>query len=484
MKRIIKLTAICLIVSILTLVFASCTPAFDSGSDDTPALVEAPRLPHKTKNASFTADELPELVESMDFGEFVEIESVSAVYISQEYVEELAYNSIDNFIMGYSATELSVLDNEAWFFSYDNGEIGISVVDRNAAYGDYVSANLPKEQSNALRNLAIGGGVILLCCTLSVFGGPVLSCIALSAAKGAALGSLVGAAVYGGVSAATYRISEGTWDGALEAMIEPMSEGFLVGSITGALTGALTASNCFTEGTLIATAGGMLAIEAIRSGMLVACSDDGNVGVVEYEEVVNVFSRQVNDIYTVQYSGYTLECTAEHPFYVIDQGWKDASNLSEGDKLVSVDGSEAIVESVTHRHYDDPVTVYNFEVDEEHTYYTGDLPVLVHNSCLHTSKEWNKIRKDYWKEQGKYYNDNFSQFQNSKGALNSLSGNYKVTTNTVDRMLAGKAPIGIDGKSVQLHHTKGISVDIKDFVEITRTDHYANYAALHPWVRK
>ena len=123
MKRIVKLTAICLIVSILTLIFASCTPDFESRGDDTSALVEAPRLPHKTKNTSFTADELPELVESMDFGGYVEIESVSAVYISQEYVEELAYNSIDNFILGYSVTQLSKYDNEAWFFSCNDGEI-------------------------------------------------------------------------------------------------------------------------------------------------------------------------------------------------------------------------------------------------------------------------------------------------------------------------------------------------------------------------
>ena len=40
-----------------------------------------------------------------------------------------------------------------------------------------------------------------------------------------------------------------------------------------------------------------------------------------------------------------------------------------------------MVEQVQHEILEKPITVYNFEVADFHTYYVGDTEVLVHNDC-------------------------------------------------------------------------------------------------------
>ena len=53
-------------------------------------------------------------------------------------------------------------------------------------------------------------------------------------------------------------------------------------------------------------------------------------------------------------------------------------------------------------------------------------------------------------------------------------------------MRQGKAPIGIDGKKVNLHHIKGKRVDLYDYIEITHTKHYTEFKELHKflWTKK
>ena len=53
--------------------------------------------------------------------------------------------------------------------------------------------------------------------------------------------------------------------------------------------------------------------------------------------------------------------------------------------MVLLNGKLVVVEQVQHELLESPVTVYNFEVEEFHTYYVGDSGVLVHNDCGGTS---------------------------------------------------------------------------------------------------
>ena len=76
-----------------------------------------------------------------------------------------------------------------------------------------------------------------------------------------------------------------------------------------------------------------------------------------------------------------IDTTTNHPFYVQGTGWIPAKDLKTGDSLVLVDGSIAEVFSVEVEELESPVTVYNFEVEDYHTYYVADIGVLVHNDC-------------------------------------------------------------------------------------------------------
>jgi hypothetical protein len=57
--------------------------------------------------------------------------------------------------------------------------------------------------------------------------------------------------------------------------------------------------------------------------------------------------------------------------------WVDARDLREGDVVLLRSGKQAEIRGVTRRF--ERTTVYNFEVEEDHTYAVGDGGVLVHN---------------------------------------------------------------------------------------------------------
>lgn len=62
-------------------------------------------------------------------------------------------------------------------------------------------------------------------------------------------------------------------------------------------------------------------------------------------------------------------------------GWTSAIKLRAGDILVLSNGEYVVVEAVQHEILESPVKVYNFEVEDFHTYFVGESSVLVHNKC-------------------------------------------------------------------------------------------------------
>ncbi|MDR0488685.1 MAG: HINT domain-containing protein [Propionibacteriaceae bacterium] len=57
-----------------------------------------------------------------------------------------------------------------------------------------------------------------------------------------------------------------------------------------------------------------------------------------------------------------------------------AQDLQPGDQLHGITGEPVIVHQAIINPQDSPITVYNFEVKDYHTYYAGQAPVLVHNA--------------------------------------------------------------------------------------------------------
>ena len=62
-------------------------------------------------------------------------------------------------------------------------------------------------------------------------------------------------------------------------------------------------------------------------------------------------------------------------------GWTSAIKLRAGDILVLSNGEYVVVEAVQHEILESPIKVYNFEVEDFHTYFVGESSVLVHNRC-------------------------------------------------------------------------------------------------------
>lgn len=76
----------------------------------------------------------------------------------------------------------------------------------------------------------------------------------------------------------------------------------------------------------------------------------------------------------------TIDSTPEHPFYVEGLGWVNASALRPGMVVWLSDGSKVIIEDVWFEYLEDAVAVFNFKVEDFHTYFVGYSGVLVHNS--------------------------------------------------------------------------------------------------------
>ncbi|MBQ8912988.1 MAG: Hint domain-containing protein, partial [Lachnospiraceae bacterium] len=131
---------------------------------------------------------------------------------------------------------------------------------------------------------------------------------------------------------------------------------------------------CFTAGTKIRTSDGEKNIEDIQVGDEVyAC--DVETGEIGLKKVKQTFVHDETEIVHVTIAGETIDTTAEHPFYVEGYGFKLAGELQSGDKVVLLDGTTAEVETVEFEHLEEPVKVYNFEVEDWHTYYVSDIGV-------------------------------------------------------------------------------------------------------------
>ena len=105
----------------------------------------------------------------------------------------------------------------------------------------------------------------------------------------------------------------------------------------------------------------------------------------ELKEVVQTFVRETSELVHIKVNGEEIITTPTHPFWVPQKGWTDAIQLRAGDRLQLLNGEYVIIEQVQHEIFEAPVTVYNFEVEDFHTYYVSDSAILVHNTCKPTS---------------------------------------------------------------------------------------------------
>jgi len=139
-------------------------------------------------------------------------------------------------------------------------------------------------------------------------------------------------------------------------------------------------NGCFVAGTKILTKDGFKNIEAIKVGDYV-WSQDPSTSEKALKSVKKIFVREKDSIIRLAINGEVIETTEEHPFYVEGRGFVNAGNLKAGDEVRLESGEEAYIEWIEEVPLDEPIKVYNFEVEDFHTYYVSEQKVLVHNVC-------------------------------------------------------------------------------------------------------
>lgn len=184
---------------------------------------------------------------------------------------------------------------------------------------------------------------------------------------------------------------------ALEAGVKQTAEMLSKLSVRSLTKGKLCVFACFPAGTPVHVEGGVKNIEALKVGDQV-WSFDENTGIPVLKSVSNIFERSAQLLVDITVEDEVIQTTPEHPFFV-NGDWKEAGLIEVGDQILQIDGvsrkvlkfsytgAHAPVESLAAEFpeeidspEEDAVKVYNFEVEECHTYFVGHQGVLVHNA--------------------------------------------------------------------------------------------------------
>lgn len=166
-----------------------------------------------------------------DLGKDVCINNVSAVYLSQEFIDELTYNSKSNIFFGYTLKELDEqFKGTSYLFTVENGQ---TVVKPRSPYDD--------TYDKMIRNVAIGTGVILICVTISVVtygaGAPAASMIFAAAAKSGTIMGVSSGAISGVATSISTGMRTGDWEKAKKEGALAATESFKFSVIAGSITG-------------------------------------------------------------------------------------------------------------------------------------------------------------------------------------------------------------------------------------------------------
>ena len=136
---------------------------------------------------------------------------------------------------------------------------------------------------------------------------------------------------------------------------------------------------CFIAGTMVLTTAGLVAIEKIKAGDIVISTNPDTLETAE-KPVLETYVRQVDKLVHLTINGEEIVTTVDHPFYVQGRGFIEAGNLLIGDKLISVNGEDLSVDECYIEECEVSTTVYNFQVEDYHTYFVGECEVWVHNA--------------------------------------------------------------------------------------------------------
>ncbi|MCR4555932.1 MAG: hypothetical protein K5766_03930 [Alphaproteobacteria bacterium] len=160
------------------------------------------------------------------------IEKVEAIYLSQEYIEELQYNSLANEYFGHSLKDIEKqFGEEKYVFTLDKDN---KTIVRSLK-------NLDEDiWGKVIKDVAIGSGVILVSATVAVASGGTIGVIFVAAAKTGIYTAFSSALCCSVIAGTITGIQTKNFDKTVKSIVVAGAEGFKWGAIAGAVAGGAT----------------------------------------------------------------------------------------------------------------------------------------------------------------------------------------------------------------------------------------------------
>ena len=148
---------------------------------------------------------------------------------------------------------------------------------------------------------------------------------------------------------------------------------------------------CFVKGTQVWLADGTTKnIEDIVVGDVVISYNELTKEYENRSVIALIENPYTTNIARVNFKdGTNIEMNEYHPIYT-EEGWKSLTNyeglptLTEDDKVLSVNGQFIEIFSIECWVEEKTITTYNLSIEDNHNYFVGKTPVLVHNAACPT----------------------------------------------------------------------------------------------------
>ena len=389
------------------------------------------------------------------------VSEFNIVYISPESIQAYLSSEEEDTFFGYNVAELTATFGLGTALTYTED-------------GFVTAQILPEEGYNwksFLIKCGIGCGIILVGAILTpITGGASFGCALITITKFA-----IGTAITEGLGTLAIETATGLIQGysieeslknASHKGLDAFANGFMIGAAIGSVgvvSGAIKPSACFVTGTAIAIVHNIFKpIETICVGDYVLSYNEKD-GTVSQQKVIDTFCKQVYQTIGLTINGEYIETTYNHPFYSpIYNCWVEAGTLETGDYVLDAIGNWQIIQDTQINNYNHPVTVYNFTVENNHTYFVANNAILVHNKCD------NLVDKDL--------SDNEISNLRSKAGKQAKADALKDLDN-IRNSSGGLTPAKVNkwAQKYGLDPTDAADKEIIDFV--TKNNRFPSYAA-------
>jgi len=143
----------------------------------------------------------------------------------------------------------------------------------------------------------------------------------------------------------------------------------------GTVAGGGGGGGCFLPGTVVSSSGGGKKIEDVKVGDKVDSFADN---LITKSKVSKIYKVTRDYYYSLVAGDYQVKVTAEHPFFVGNNKFKEVKDLKAGDDVYVMEGKSLAKKTVTsNTRINEKTDAYNLSVDNTQTFFANGF--AVHN---------------------------------------------------------------------------------------------------------